>query len=59
MSWRLNRNDVGFYDNRDAFVVENGKINVFAGDTSSESDNHASFTVTGGRQPVLEVSRKH
>ena len=57
VSWRLSRDDVGYYNNRDTFVVENGKINVFAGDTSSESDNHASFTVTGGRQTDLETSR--
>ena len=58
VSWRLTRNDVGYYNNRDVFVVENGKINVFAGNTSSEDDNRASFVVTGGRQPELETSRR-
>jgi beta-glucosidase len=55
--WRLTRGDVGYYNNRDRFIVENGRINVFAGDTSSESDNRASFVVTGGRRPQLESSR--
>ena len=58
VSWRLSPNDVGYYNNRDRFIVENGKINVFAGNTSSEDDNRASFVVTGGRQPDLETSRK-
>jgi beta-glucosidase len=58
VSWRLTRNDVGYYNNRDRFIVENGRINVFAGNTSSEDDNRASFTVTGGRQPDLEDSGK-
>jgi beta-glucosidase len=58
VSWRLGRNDVGYYNNRDRFIVENGRINVFAGNTSSEDDNRASFVVTGGRQPDLETSRK-
>ena len=57
VSWRLTRNDVGYYNNRDRFIVDNGRINVFAGNTSSENDNRASFTVTGGRQPDLEDSR--
>ena len=38
--------------------MENGRINVFAGNTSSEDDNRASFVVTGGRQPELETSRR-
>jgi beta-glucosidase len=46
VSWTLNANDVGFYDNRARFRVEPGDIDVFAGDTSSEMDNTASFTVT-------------
>jgi beta-glucosidase len=58
VSWTLTRNDVGYYNNRDRFIVENGRINVFAGNTSSEDDNRASFVVTGGRQPDLETSRK-
>jgi beta-glucosidase len=49
VSWTLDRDDVGFYDNRGRFVVENGRINVFVGNTSSQSDNKATFTVTGGR----------
>jgi beta-glucosidase len=45
-SWTLDASDVGFYDNRGRFRVEPGRIDVFAGDTSSETDNTASFTVT-------------
>jgi beta-glucosidase len=51
VSWTLTRDDVGFYDNSGRFVVENGRINVFAGNTSSETDNRASFRVTGGSNP--------
>ena len=43
--------DVGFYDNRGRFRVENGTIEVYAGDTSSESDNKGTFRVTGGLSP--------
>ena len=50
VSWTLDRDDVGFYDNSGRFVVENGRINVFVGNTSSQSDNKATFTVTGGRR---------
>jgi beta-glucosidase len=46
VTWRLDRSDVGFYDNRGRFVVEPGQIDVFAGDTSSASDLTASFAVT-------------
>ncbi|MDT5134878.1 MAG: beta-glucosidase [Mycobacterium sp.] len=46
VSWTLNANDVGFYDNHGRFRVEPGRIDVFAGDTSSETDNTDSFTVT-------------
>jgi beta-glucosidase len=49
VSWTLDRDDVGFYNNRGRFVVENGRINVYVGNTSSQSDNKQSFTVTGGR----------
>jgi beta-glucosidase len=56
VSWTLTRDDVGFYDNSGRFVVENGRINVFAGNTSSQSDNRAFFRVTGGSSPT--VSRK-
>jgi beta-glucosidase len=54
--WTLDRDDVGFYDNRGRFVVENGRINVYVGNTSSQSDNQASFTVTGGR--TADVSKR-
>ena len=49
VSWPLTRNDVGYYDNGGRFVVENGTIEVFAGDSSSESDNRATFDVVNGR----------
>jgi beta-glucosidase len=45
VTWRLDTSDVGFYDNRGRFRVEPGTIEVYAGDTSSESDNMATFTV--------------
>ena len=45
------REDVGFYDNGGRFRVENGTIEVYAGDTSSESDNKGTFRVTGGLSP--------
>ena len=47
VSFTLNATDVGFYDNQGNFRVEPGRIDVFAGDTSSETDNTDSFTVTG------------
>jgi beta-glucosidase len=50
VSWRLDASDVGFYDNRGRFRVEPGRIVVFAGDSSSASDNRATFRVTGGRR---------
>jgi hypothetical protein len=40
----LGRSDFGFYDNRGRFVVEPGRIDVFAGD-SSTADLQQSFTV--------------
>jgi beta-glucosidase len=46
VSWTLDASDVGFYDNRARFRVEPGRIDVFAGDTSSATDNTDSFTVT-------------
>jgi beta-glucosidase len=49
VSWTLGPGDVGFYDNRGHFVVENGRINVWVGDTSSTTDNKQTFTVTGGQ----------
>jgi beta-glucosidase len=42
----LDRGDFGFYDNRGRFVVEPGRIDVFAG-TSSQATLSASFTVRG------------
>jgi beta-glucosidase len=45
VSWTLDRSDVGFYDNSGRFVVEPGAIDVFAGDSSSESDLKDTFTV--------------
>jgi beta-glucosidase len=49
VSWRLDASDVGFYDNRGRFRVESGRIDVFAGDHSSASDQTKSFRVVGGR----------
>jgi beta-glucosidase len=49
VSWELDRDDVGFYDNRGRFVVENGRIHAYVGNTSSQADNKQTFTVTGGR----------
>jgi len=46
VSWTLDASDVGFHDNRARFRVEPGRIDVFAGDTSSAADNTDSFTVT-------------
>ena len=51
VSWTLSRDDVGFHDNRGRFRVENGTIEVYAGDTSSESDNKATFRVVNGDNP--------
>jgi beta-glucosidase len=45
VSWKLDASDVGFYDNNGKFRVEPGAIEVYAGDTSSESDNEQVFTV--------------
>jgi beta-glucosidase len=45
VSWKLDASDVGFYDNNGKFRVEPGTIEVYAGDTSSESDNLQTFTV--------------
>jgi beta-glucosidase len=46
VSFTLDRNDVGFYDNMGRFVVEPGQIDVYAGD-SSKATLTKSFTVTG------------
>jgi beta-glucosidase len=45
VSFTLDRSDFGFYDNSGKFVVEPGKIDVFAGDSSDAKDTQ-SFTVT-------------
>src|SRR4051794_39287812 len=49
VKWTLSRDDVGFYDNEGRFRVENGTIEVYAGDRSSQSDNKAVFRVVGAR----------
>jgi len=46
VTFTLDRSDFGFYDNRGTFVVEPGRIDVYAGD-SSAADLTRSFTVTG------------
>ena len=59
VSWTLTRDDVGYYDNAGRFVVENGRIDVYAGNTSSTMDNKASFRVTGGTSTVVtKAARK-
>ena len=45
VTFTLDPNDVGFYDNTGQFVVEPGEIDVYAGD-SSTADLEKSFTVT-------------
>jgi beta-glucosidase len=47
VSFTLDRKDVGFYDNRGRFVVENGRINVWVGDSSSVTAGKQTFRVTG------------
>ena len=42
--FNLDASDFGFYDNRGRFVVEPGRIDVYAGD-SSDAEATASFTV--------------
>jgi len=46
VSFTLNRNDVGFYNNSGRFVVEPGQIDVYVGD-SSKATMSKSFTITG------------
>jgi beta-glucosidase len=46
VSFTLDKSDFGFYDNRGKFVVEPGRIDVYAGDSSS-ADLEQSFTVGG------------
>jgi beta-glucosidase len=45
VTFRLGRDDVGFYDNSGTFVLEPGEIDVYAGD-SSKAALTDSFTVT-------------
>ncbi len=44
VSFRLDASDYGFYDNRGRFVVEPGRIDVYAGN-SSNAEMKQSFTV--------------
>jgi beta-glucosidase len=46
VTFTLDKNDFGFYDNSGRFVVEPGEIDVFAGD-SSTATLEQSFTVNG------------
>jgi beta-glucosidase len=46
VTFTLDRNDFGFYDERGTFVVEPGQIDVYAGDSSS-AELVQSFTVQG------------
>jgi beta-glucosidase len=54
VSWTLDRSDVGFYDNRARFIVENGRINVWVGDSSAVTEGKKTFVVTGGRPPTQD-----
>jgi beta-glucosidase len=51
VSFTLDRDDVGFYDNDGRFRIENGRINVWVGNTSSVTAGKQTFTVTGGVSP--------
>src|SRR5215211_3094545 len=46
VTFTLDRSDFGFYDNRGQFVVEPGRIDVYAGNSSS-AEMKQSFTVSG------------
>jgi beta-glucosidase len=46
VTFTLDRSDFGFYDNRGRFVVEPGRIDVYAGNSSSAQETQA-LTVTG------------
>jgi len=46
VTFKLDKSDFGFYDNRGKFVVEPGRIDVYGGD-SSTADMKDSFTVRG------------
>ena len=48
LSFTLDRDDFGFYDNRGNFVVEPGRIDVYAGDSSTATLTK-SFTVSASR----------
>jgi beta-glucosidase len=48
LSFTLDRDDFGFYDNHGRFVVEPGRIDVYAGDSSTATMT-TSFTVTARR----------
>ncbi|WP_433380040.1 beta-glucosidase BglX [Actinoplanes sp. CA-142083] len=48
LSFTLDRDDFGFYDNHGRFIVEPGRIDVYAGD-SSTAESTASFTVRSPR----------
>jgi beta-glucosidase len=45
LTFKLDKQDVGFYDNNGRFVVEPGAIDVYAGDGSTGGE-HDSFQVT-------------
>ena len=49
VTWPLTGRDVGYYDNGGRFRIENGTVEVYAGDSSSESDNRATFDVVNGQ----------
>ena len=44
VTFTLDKSDFGFYDNRGKFVVEPGRIDVYAGN-SSKAEMKQSFTV--------------
>ena len=44
ITFTLDKSDFGFYDNRGRYVVEPGRIDVYAGDSSSATLTQA-FTV--------------
>ncbi len=46
VSFTLDRSDFGFYDNSGDFVVEPGRIDLYAGNSSTATLT-ASLTVTG------------
>ena len=47
VTFKIDRSDFGFYDNSGRFVVEPGRIDLYAGN-SSRATMRQSFTVTGG-----------